>query len=258
MGIFKTLPSENPKPVLSIFSYDKRYISLIFSPFLSFSSSRSSNSNYSLGKMEMKEEKKVQYEKFAALLALEACDGVINTKAEFESRVNLLSPPITGRQFHFSNIKEQVEKLITTKQEGREKTFRITTEGKDVIYEGRNNQILLKLLGRAIRSVGEQFSSYGQISEELEVRDVPKKVKPKEFSKKLDTAISKASRMSGWAKIEDVQKRVCADLNISKVEFSKMCRKIASDGKYNLAPGRKGEKITVDGRPYGLIKRGVK
>lgn len=203
----------------------------------------------------MKESKKVQFEKFAALLALEAQGGQIDTKSELESRADLLSPPLTGRHFHFSNIDEEVEALISTKTNGRGKTFKITPKGKSEIYDGLNSQILVKLLGRAMRSVGNQFSSYGQISEELKVRNTSKDVSLEEFAESLNKAISKTSRMSGWAKLEEIQKFVCARLGIQRTKFLELCRKVASKEEYDLAPGRKGEKITVNGKAYGLIRR---
>lgn len=208
--------------------------------------------------MEMDIDKRIQYEKFATLLALEAQGGTIQTKKELESRVDLLSQPITGRHFHFSNIENNMEGLVRIERDGRGKTFKITKDGRDEVYGGTNNQLLVKLLGRAIRSIGDQFSSYGQISEALNVKNLPKKVPFDNFMQKLNEAISETSRMSGWAKIEDVRKYVCSSMHISQEQFSEMCRKATTNGAYELAPGRKGEKITIHGKVFGLIRRGGK
>lgn len=215
-------------------------------------------SSYFRRQVEMDLEKKVQFEKFAALLALEAQNGQIDTKKELESRVNLLSPPLTGRHFHFPNIQKEVEGLIQTSQNGRGKTFKLTTKGKRALYEGRHNQSLLKLLGRSIRSIGDQFSSYGRIAERLKVKNITDEVPLESFVETLDEGINRKTRASGWAKIEDVQDYVCSELHVPQSRFSEMCRKAienGSNGSYKFAPGRKGEKITFNGKAYGLIRR---
>lgn len=205
----------------------------------------------------MEEEKKIQYEKFAALLALETQNGKIGTKKELENRADLLSSSITGRHFRFSNIKEEVTDFININRNGRGISFKITPDGERAIYQGKNSQTLVHLLGKAIKSVGKQFSSYGSIAEKLNVdSSVPKEIPFEVFSETLEEAISKKTTMSGWAKIEDVKKYVCGEMDISKEQFSDLCRKVASNNNYDFAPGRKGEKITLNGKVYGLIRRG--
>lgn len=206
----------------------------------------------------MDQERKVQFEKLATLLALEAQDGKIDTKEELESRVDLLSLPLTGRHFHFSNIRGDMEGIIETSQNGRGKTFKITPEGKNALFEGRNNQNLVKLLGGAVRSIGDQFSSYGRIAERLQVKNTTKEVALEKFVEKLDEGINRKTRASGWAKIEDVRDFVCSELRVSNERFSEMCRKTIENGvyeNYKFAPGRKGEKLTLNGKAYGLIRR---
>lgn len=206
----------------------------------------------------MDQEKKVQFEKFATLLALKAKGGKIDTKKELESRADLLSLPLTGRHFHFSNIQGEVKDFIKVTQNGRGKTFEITPKGEKAIFEGRNNQILVRLLGRAVRSIGNQFSSYGRIAERLQVKKSFKEVALEDFVEKFDEGINRKTRASGWAKIEDVREFVCSELQVGKEKFSEMCRKTVENetyGNYKFAPGRKGEKITFNGKAYGLIRR---
>ncbi len=115
---------------------------------------------------------KLIYEKFAILIALEAEKKGFPNKSMLIARANLLSRPFSDRLLDWKKLETLLKELTITP---RGKKPELTQEGKKELYNSKNREIILKLLGRTMEDLGNQFIGYGRFmnrfSTDTEVKD---------------------------------------------------------------------------------------
>lgn len=105
-----------------------------------------------------------EFEKLAILIALEAEKKSFPTFQMLVSRAGFLSRPLSERDLKLENVRNSLNGL--TKLEPR-KPPEITQQGRKELYDPRNRDLIIKILGKSMEDVGNQFLGYGGFMDRL-------------------------------------------------------------------------------------------
>ncbi|MFX0174328.1 MAG: hypothetical protein ACFE9L_20800 [Candidatus Hodarchaeota archaeon] len=105
-----------------------------------------------------------EIEKLAILIALEAEKKSFPTFQMLVSRAGFLSRPLSERDLKLENIRDSLKEL--TKLEPR-KPPEITQKGKKELYDPKNRDLIIQILGKSMEDIGNQFLGYGGFMDRL-------------------------------------------------------------------------------------------
>ncbi|MFX1284746.1 MAG: hypothetical protein ACFFB5_13890 [Promethearchaeota archaeon] len=108
-----------------------------------------------------------EIEKLAILIALEAEEKSFPTFQMLISRAGFLSRPLSERDLKLENIRNSLNEL--TKLEPR-KPPEITQQGRKELYDPKNRDLIIQILGKSMEDIGNQFLGYGGFMDRLTKR----------------------------------------------------------------------------------------
>jgi len=134
-------------------------------------------------------------EKLSVLIALEAADKEYANKSMLENRAAFLSRPFTNRILQLKNIEPLLKDLFTYE---RGKPPHITLKGKKELYNPKNRDLILLILGKTMEDLGSQFIGYGKF-----VQDLTQKQNEKISLEEFETLLRQI-----YVKLEDLEPRL--------------------------------------------------